>query len=130
MLRDCLMACETLRWWRVQTPVRRRGTILPRSATNPCSRRTSRYGMASIFSVQNLQTFLRRKNFPRPPGPPEGRPPGPPGRPPARGGAELGPVLGAELDSWGAADAPVSGALPVVSSDIVFPLYSHCFLCP
>ena len=34
--------------------------------------------MASIFSVQNLQTFLRRKNLPRPPGPPD-----PPGRPPA-----------------------------------------------
>src|SRR3974390_504969 len=32
--------------------------------------------MASIFSVQNLHTFLRRKNF-RPPGPP-----GPPSRPP------------------------------------------------
>src|SRR6476620_5574866 len=31
--------------------------------------------MASIFSVQNLHTFLRRKNF-RPPGPPS-RPPGP-----------------------------------------------------
>jgi len=27
-------------------------------------------GIASIFSVQNLQTFLRRKNFPRPPGHP------------------------------------------------------------
>src|SRR5690349_17011896 len=38
--------------------------------------------MASIFSVQNLHTFLRRKNF-RPPGPP-----GPPSRPPGpeRGG--------------------------------------------
>src|SRR3954467_9191590 len=33
--------------------------------------------MASIFSVQNLHTFLRRKNF-RPPS----RPPGPPGRGP------------------------------------------------
>src|SRR5204862_3791427 len=36
--------------------------------------------MASIFSTQNLQTFLRRKYL-RPPS----RPPGPPG-PPARGG--------------------------------------------
>src|ERR1022692_4032572 len=115
MLRDCLMACETLRWWRVQTPVRRRGTILPRSATNPCSRRTSRYGMASIFSVQNLQTFLRRKNFPRPPGPPEGRPPGPPcGRPPPERGA--GPEL--EPDSELACGAPESDDLPGVSSDI------------
>src|SRR5271156_5131505 len=38
--------------------------------------------MASIFSTQNLQTFLRRKNLrPPPPGPlgraPGGRPPGP-----------------------------------------------------
>src|ERR1019366_2218356 len=35
--------------------------------------------MPSIFSTQNLQIFLRRKNF-RPPPPP---PPGPPGPPPA-----------------------------------------------
>src|SRR5258708_32103002 len=44
--------------------------------------------MASIFSVQNLQTFLRRKYL-RPPGPPS-RPP-PPG--PERGGRRslLGP---------------------------------------
>src|SRR5579863_7959581 len=35
--------------------------------------------MASIFSTQNLQTFLRRKYF-RPPGPPSRPPPGPPGR--------------------------------------------------
>src|SRR6266498_742533 len=32
--------------------------------------------MASIFSVQNLHTFLRRKYF-RPPGPPSRPPPGP-----------------------------------------------------
>src|ERR1035437_4055398 len=92
--------------------------------------------MASIFSVQNLQTFLRRKNLPRPPGPPEGRPPA--GRPPPERGEgppelepELEPELGAELGAdsapelaWGAADTPVSGALPGVSSDMVFPLYS------
>ena len=42
MLRACLMARVSLRWCVVQTPVRRRGTILPRSATNCCSRRTSR----------------------------------------------------------------------------------------
>src|SRR5579862_4716545 len=55
--------------------------------------------MSSIFSVQNLQTFLRRKNFRPPPpsrgGPPPGRPPpylglsepgrSPPGRPSDRG---------------------------------------------
>src|ERR1700690_105368 len=36
--------------------------------------------MASIFSTQNLQTFLRRKYL-RPPAPPPSRPPpGPPGR--------------------------------------------------
>src|SRR5579863_8792464 len=35
--------------------------------------------MASIFSTQNLQTFLRRKYL-RPPGPPSRPPPGPPGR--------------------------------------------------
>src|SRR3954470_2898126 len=41
--------------------------------------------MESIFSTQNLHTFLRRKNLrppgPDPPGPPGPRPPGP--RPPA-----------------------------------------------
>src|SRR5271170_361594 len=58
--------------------------------------------MASIFSVQNLQTFLRRKNL---------RPPGPPG-PPVRGAPERGP------DDDG---APPSGARwGVVSSAIVF----------
>src|SRR5215471_14349592 len=35
--------------------------------------------MASIFSTQNLHTFLRRKYL-RPPGPPSRPPPGPPGR--------------------------------------------------
>src|SRR5215472_13472092 len=35
--------------------------------------------MASIFSVQNLHTFLRRKYL-RPPGPPSRGPPGPPDR--------------------------------------------------
>src|SRR6202021_3294726 len=79
--------------------------------------------MASIFSVQNLQTFWRRKNFPRPPGPPEGRPPGPPcGRPPPERGAGL--ELGADSELA----APVSGALPGVSSDIAFPFHSLRFL--
>src|ERR1700741_5211499 len=54
--------------------------------------------MASIFSTQNLQTFLRRKNSP----PPSRGPPGPPGRGPVRGprgppsrGPPSGRVLGA-----------------------------------
>jgi hypothetical protein len=107
------MARVRRRWCVVQTPVRRRGTILPRSATKPCRRRTSRYGIASIFSVQNLQTFLRRKNLPRPPGPPAGRG-APAGRPPP----EWPP--GPEWPD-GPEDAPVSGALTCISSDIVFP---------
>src|ERR1700722_1424787 len=76
--------------------------------------------MASIFSVQNLQTFLRRKNLPRPPGPPDppGRPP--PGRPP-------GPPGPPEGRSLGAAGALASGAF-TVSSDMLFPLYSVGFL--
>src|SRR5690348_2403266 len=72
--------------------------------------------MASIFSVQNLQTFLRRKNLPRPPGPP-----GPPGRPPGRPpGPDPGPAPGAGPGP--AAGAPASGAF-TVSSDMLFPLY-------
>src|SRR5215469_2275769 len=43
--------------------------------------------MTSIFSTQNLQTFLRRKYL-RPPGPPSRPPPGPPGR----GGRRSPPV--------------------------------------
>src|ERR1700728_310529 len=78
--------------------------------------------MASFFSVQTLQTFLRRKNFPRPPGPPEGRPPGPPcGRPPPERGAGL--ELGADSELA----APGSGALPGGSSDIAFPFHSLRF---
>src|ERR1700678_4548661 len=73
--------------------------------------------MASIFSVQNLQTFLRRKNLPRPPGPPAGRG-APAGRPPP----EWPP--GPDCPDWPPGppeDAPLSGALLCVSSDIVFP---------
>src|SRR5215472_11004493 len=44
--------------------------------------------MTSIFSTQNLQTFLRRKYL-RPPGPPSRPPPGPP---PGRGGRRSPPV--------------------------------------
>src|ERR1700677_2576839 len=73
--------------------------------------------MASIFSVQNLQTFLRRKNLPRPPGPPDGLPPGPPwGRPPPERGA--GPELELGPDSELACGAPESDDLTGVSSDI------------
>src|SRR6202789_3409807 len=92
MLRACLMAFDSRRWCVVHTPVNRRGTILPRSATKPCNRRTSRYEMASIFSVQNLQTFLRRKNL-RPPGPPA------PGAPAGRG--VRGPAPGPEWPPLG-----------------------------
>src|SRR5690242_14573492 len=83
--------------------------------------------MASIFSVQNLQTFLRRKNLPRPPGPP-GR--GPRGLSP---GPELGLSPGPELglspgpeagrgdsDCWGPSAA--AAGFTWVSSAIVFPL--------
>src|SRR5438270_7325055 len=46
--------------------------------------------MSSIFSTQNLQTFLRRKNL-RPPPPSRGGPPGPrPPPPPNRGRSPLG----------------------------------------
>ena len=41
MLRACLMAEDNRRWCGVQTPVSRRGTILPLSATNCASSRTS-----------------------------------------------------------------------------------------
>src|ERR1700681_3557226 len=47
--------------------------------------------MSSIFSTQNLHTFLRRKNL-RPPPPSRGGPPGPrpPPPPPNRGRSPLG----------------------------------------
>src|SRR5215469_3834628 len=67
--------------------------------------------MSSIFSTQNLQTFLRRKNL-RPPGPPPSRgPPGPrpgppnlgrspPGLPPSlRGGLSLAAACSGALVS-------------------------------
>ena len=46
------------RWCVVQTPVRRRGVILPRSATNCCNRRTSRYGIASMLLNAELADLL------------------------------------------------------------------------
>src|ERR1700722_18022433 len=65
--------------------------------------------MESIFSTQNLQTFLRRKNLRPPPPPgPLGRPPG--GRPP--GPEDPGPEP---------SDRELLGALGVlVSSAIMF----------
>src|SRR5882672_5807804 len=60
--------------------------------------------MSAIFSVQNLQTFLRRKNLRPPsrggpPGPERPPPPPPPYRgrsPPGRGPSERGLSLGAD----------------------------------
>jgi hypothetical protein len=68
--------------------------------------------MESIFSTQNLQTFLRRKNLRPPPPGPLGRPPG--GRPP--GPEEEGPEPSGR---------DVLGALGVlVSSAIIFYSFS------
>src|ERR1700693_5086236 len=70
--------------------------------------------MLSIFSVQNLQTFLRRKNL-RPPSRPE--PPGrPPGRGPPCGRGPEGRVVGAPSDG---ADAGLSGAASLVFSSAI-----------
>src|ERR1700733_8813524 len=113
MLRDCLMARLRRRWWRVHTPVKRRGTILPRSATKPCSRRTSRYEIASIFSVQNLHTFLRRKNL-RPPGPPAGAPAGRGVRGPAPG--PEWPPLGRDAGACCSVECVL-----LISSAMIFP---------
>ena len=71
MLRARLMAAVSTCWWGEHVPVSLRGRIFPRSETNWPSRRVSLKSMTSIFSVQNLQTFLRRKYYlrPGPPGP-------------------------------------------------------------
>src|ERR1700728_4505733 len=60
--------------------------------------------MASIFSTQNLQTFLRRKNLrPPPPGPlgrpPTGRPPGPEDPGPEPSGRDALGALGVLISS-------------------------------
>src|SRR5215471_3745885 len=68
--------------------------------------------MSSIFSTQNLQTFLRRKNL-RPPGPPSRGPPGP--RPPPNRGRSP-PGLPPSLRGGLSLDAACSGAF--VSSAI------------
>src|ERR1700731_4482166 len=76
--------------------------------------------MFSIFSTQNLQTFLRRKNL-RPPS--RGGPPGPerlPNRGPERGPSWRGPSdRGLSLG----ADASPAGAGALVSFVIVAPSF-------
>src|SRR5271157_297818 len=82
--------------------------------------------MPSIFSTQNLHTFLRRKNF-RPPS--RAPPPGPElGRPPARGprgppsrGAPSGRAVGASV----IAAAPASGAAVLMDSSAMVLLVSY-----
>src|SRR5580700_3846556 len=73
--------------------------------------------MSSIFSVQNLQTFLRRKNF-RPPPPSRGGPPGPRPPPPNRGRSP--PGRGPSERGLSAGAAACCGAL--VSSAITLAL--------
>src|SRR5664280_586177 len=63
--------------------------------------------MPSIFSTQNLQTFLRRKNF---------RPPPPP---PSRGAPPSGRVLGASVVA-----APAPGAAVLLDSSAMILLLS------
>src|SRR5271154_3641340 len=73
--------------------------------------------MLSIFSTQNLQTFLRRKNL-RPPsrgGPPGPRPPPPP--PPKRGRSPPGrSPLGRSPKDRGACASRGAGASPAARS--------------
>src|ERR1044071_6335693 len=77
--------------------------------------------MSSIFSVQNLQTFLRRKNL-RPPPPSRGGPPGPrpPPPPPYRGRSPPGrpPSLdrGRSLGAACCSGAFVSSAITLLKS--------------
>src|SRR5712675_1117660 len=81
--------------------------------------------MSAIFSVQNLQTFLRRKNL-RPPS--RGGPPGPerlPNRGPERGPSWRGPSdRGLSLG----ADPSTAGAGVLVSSLILAPSFFLSFL--
>src|SRR5712691_376454 len=89
--------------------------------------------MSSIFSTQNLQTFLRRKNLRPPPpsrgGPPGPRPPPPPppnrGRsPPDRGPSlERGLSLGADCSA-----AFVSSAIILLESLVCQMFLSKHFL--
>src|SRR4030081_884861 len=76
--------------------------------------------MFSIFSTQNLQTFLRRKNL-RPPS--RGGPPGPerpPNRGPERGPSWRGP---SERGLSLGADPSAAGAGALVSSVILAPSF-------
>src|SRR5580692_5461009 len=71
--------------------------------------------MASIFSVQNLQTFLRRKNL-RPPGPPPGAPAG--------RGERGAPAPGPECPEWLGRDAGACCSFDcvlLVSSAMIIP---------
>src|SRR6266536_2621413 len=77
--------------------------------------------MLSIFSVQNLQTFLRRKNL-RPPSRP-----GPPGRPPGRGPpGPRGPEGRGVLVPSDGVDAGLSGAASLVFSSAIILLVGAC----
>src|ERR1700719_3086476 len=74
--------------------------------------------MSSIFSTQNLHTFLRRKNL-RPPPPSRGGPPGPRPPPPNRGRSPPGrsPLGRSPLDRGLSLGADCSAAF--VSSAII-----------
>src|SRR5271165_1526808 len=86
--------------------------------------------MPSIFSTQNLQTFLRRKNLRPPsrgpaPGPEPGRPPGRgPRGPPSRGPPSRGPPSGRTAGTSVVA-TPVSGAAVFVDSSAMILLQGH-----
>ncbi len=112
----------------VQTPVSRRGTILPRSATNPAAaarrgrgwRRSSRYRTCrpSCDGKTCRARQVRRRGVRLDAD--HRRPIPSPVRTLSSSRTRSGLCL-----SWGAADAPASGALPEVSSAIVYP---HCSL--
>src|SRR5271165_354414 len=86
--------------------------------------------MPSIFSTQNLQTFLRRKNLRPPsrgpaPGPEPGRPPGRgPRGPPSRGPPSRGPPSGRSVGASVVA-TPVSGAAVLIDSSAMILLQGH-----
>src|SRR5882724_3784059 len=76
--------------------------------------------MASIFSTQNLQTFLRRKYL-RPPS----RPPGPPGRggrrSPRSGPEERSPPEGRSPTELPCAAALISSAMMLLKNSVLRP---------
>jgi len=124
-LRACLMARVRRRWCVVQTPVSRRGTIFPRSATKPCSRRTSRRVSRQSSRCRTCRPSCGGKTF-------RGRGPRMPGTRPRRMAVrrsgwtepEPEPEPGPDSDPDECGAAPVSGAFPGVSSGMMFPLYS------